>query len=280
MSSSASRPPCAGASPTRPSSLTSSRSRIRAHTPTPGWTASSTRLPAGERTHRRRRTAAPRRSSAERQSGALLGLGAWPEDAALALVDPHIVDARLTATHVALAVELPLLVAVASPPLAGGVTTLVLEAHGDPVVRERPQILAKRIVELALPLAAQELDDPGATRQPLLAVAQPRVLGVGRGHSLGVARVPRILCRLNLLARGRFGERGYGRSQRVDLPAGRAPGASARLRGGRRGARRLLVGTCFSLMDVPHGFEPIAPSERHEDQSRGERRQGPRGRSG
>src|SRR4051794_11013277 len=165
-------------------------------------------------------SAAPRRSSAERQSGALLGLGAWPEDAARALVDPHIVDAGLTATHVALAVELPLLVAVASPPLAGGVTTLVVEAHGDPVVRERPQVLAQRIVDLALPLAAQELDDLGPTRRPLLAVAPPRVLGVGRGHSLGVASVPRILCRLNLLARGRFGERGYWRSHR--FPRGRS----------------------------------------------------------
>src|SRR3954463_8381013 len=164
-------------------------------------------------------SAAPRRSSAERQSGALLGLGAWPEDAALALVDPHIVDACLAATHGALAVELPLLVAIASPPLAGGVPTLVLEAHGDPVVRERPEVLAKRIVDLALPLAAQELDDLGAARQPLLAVAPPRVFGVGRGHSLGVARVPRILCRLNLLARGRFGERRDGRSHR--FPRGR-----------------------------------------------------------
>src|SRR4051794_24420201 len=176
---------------------------------------------------------AARRSSAERQSGALLGLGAWPEDAARALVDPHVVDADLTATHVALAVELPLLVAVASPPLAGGVTTLVLEAHGDPVVRERPQVLAKRIVDLALPLAAQELDDLGATRQPLLAVAPLRVLGVGRGHSLGVARVPRILCRLNLLARGPFGERRYWRSHR--FPRGRG---SHRARRGEHGSYR------------------------------------------
>ena len=37
-----------------------------------------------------------------------------------ALVDPVVVDARVAAAHVAEVVELPVLVAVASPPLAGG----------------------------------------------------------------------------------------------------------------------------------------------------------------
>src|ERR671933_745818 len=90
------------------------------------------------------RLRSPRRSSAviafpslERQRRAVLGLGPGPVDAPRALVDRHVVDAGLAAAHVALVVELPLLVAVAAPPLAGGVAALILEAHRDPVAAER-----------------------------------------------------------------------------------------------------------------------------------------------
>src|SRR5215212_7142767 len=45
-------------------------------------------------------------------------------------------------------------------------------------------------------------------------------------------------------------------SSRFDLPSGQAPGASARLRERAAVPVRLPVGTCFSPMDVPHGFDP------------------------
>src|SRR4051812_30101906 len=87
-------------------------------------------------------------SSTQTQRRALLRLGTRSEDAAVALLDRDVVDAGLPASHVPLVVELPLLVAVAAPPLPRHVPALVLEAHRDPVAAERPQILAQRIVEL------------------------------------------------------------------------------------------------------------------------------------
>src|SRR6478672_969059 len=64
------------------------------------------------------------------------------EDAPLGLVDPQVVDARLSSAHQAMLVELPQLVAVASPPLALAIVTLVLEAHRDAAVFEAPQVLS------------------------------------------------------------------------------------------------------------------------------------------
>src|SRR5262249_46010362 len=109
--------------------------------------------------------------SRERDRLAVLGLGSRPEDPSLGLLDADVVDARLAPAHVAVVGELPLLVAVAAPPLAVGVARLVLEAHRDAVVGERPKVLAQRVVELALPLARQERDDLGAPADELVAVA-------------------------------------------------------------------------------------------------------------
>src|SRR5215212_507083 len=115
---------------------------------------------------------------------AMLGFGARAEDAAIGLVDGHVVDACLAASHVSLVVELPLLVAVAAPPLPRGVPALVLETNGDPVTRERPQVLPKRVFELAIPLALQELHDRRTTVKELVSVAPLRILGVGGRHPL------------------------------------------------------------------------------------------------
>src|SRR4051812_18443072 len=92
---------------------------------------------------------------------AMLGLGARAEVAAIGLVDEDVVDACLAASHVALIVELPLLVAVATPPLPRRVPALVLKAHRDSIIRERPEVLSKRVFELAIPLATEERHDRG-----------------------------------------------------------------------------------------------------------------------
>src|SRR5205823_8385914 len=104
-------------------------------------------------------------------------------------------------------VELPVLASVAPPPLAVGVVALVLEAHGDPVVREAPELLAQPVVELARPLALEELHDRLATAEELVAVAPLRVLRVGERDALRIARVPGVLGGLHLLARRLLCER-------------------------------------------------------------------------
>src|SRR3954463_1494062 len=100
-------------------------------------------------------------------------------DAPLARVDPVVVDAGVAAAHVAELVELPVLVSVAAPPLAVRVVALVLEPHRDAVVVEAPELLAQPVVELACPLAAQEVADRVAAPEELVAVAPVGVLGVG-----------------------------------------------------------------------------------------------------
>src|SRR3954470_1275546 len=93
---------------------------------------------------------APYAGAARASEGGQLAL-AW-SDAPLGLLDGHVVDAGLTAPHVAQVVELPLLVAVGPPPLACRIVRLVLEADGDAVAPEGPQVLAQPVVELAFPL--------------------------------------------------------------------------------------------------------------------------------
>src|SRR5262245_2661953 len=144
----------------------------------------------------------------QRQGLPALVLRTRPEDPPLGLVDLHVVDARLAPAHVALVVELPLLVAIAAPPLPGRVVALVLEAHGDPIAVERPQVLAQPVVELALlPLALEEGDDLVAPVEELVAVAPLRVGRVGLRDALGIERVPGVLGGLDLLAGGLLGER-------------------------------------------------------------------------
>jgi hypothetical protein len=61
-----------------------------------------------------------------------------------------------------LLVEFPVLVAVAAKPAAAVVVPFVGEADGDPAAVARRQLFDEAVVELAVPLAAEELDDLAA----------------------------------------------------------------------------------------------------------------------
>ena len=75
---------------------------------------------------------------------------------ALAILDRQVVDAGDAPPHQAVVVELPVLVAVAAKPVAGIVVPFIGEAHGDPVVAERPHFLDQPIIELAIPFAREK----------------------------------------------------------------------------------------------------------------------------
>ena len=87
---------------------------------------------------------------------------------------------------------------------------LVLESHRDPVRPERPQILAQRVVKLALPLAGEKRPDRVTARDELVAVAPLRVDGVRIRDTIGIARVPRSLGGADFLASAVGVERGNG----------------------------------------------------------------------
>src|ERR1700759_4547621 len=111
----------------------------------------------------------------QREVDAVLGRGAWAEDAPLLLADAEIVDGAFTAPVETVGVELPQFVAVAAPPLSGLVVPLVLEPHGDVVLVECPQSLASCVGMLAAPFRGQEVDDLVAAGDEGVAVAPHRI---------------------------------------------------------------------------------------------------------
>src|SRR4249920_1428667 len=141
---------------------------------------------------------AGRRRLLERELDAAFSGRARAEDPALGFGDREVVDTRLPAPHQAVRVELPQLVAVAAPPPALRVMGLVLEPDRDPVPAERPQVLAQGVVELAVPLGREELDDRRPPGEEGVAVAPGRVHGVRARDALGVAGVPGVLGGLHL----------------------------------------------------------------------------------
>src|ERR1700744_4197111 len=72
------------------------------------------------------------------------------------LGDRQVVDARMADRHQPMGVEVPVLVAVATEPVAAVVPPLVGEAHRDPRALERPDLLDQPVVDLVRPLAGEE----------------------------------------------------------------------------------------------------------------------------
>src|SRR5215831_5426666 len=130
------------------------------------------------------------------------------EEAAVLLVDGNVVDAGLAAAHQPVRVELPQFVAIGPPPLPRRVVGLVLESDGDAVLPERPEVLAQRVIEFALPFPGKELDDLVPSGDEAVAIAPHRIDGIGGGDALGIAGVPRVLGGLHLPQRGLEGKRG------------------------------------------------------------------------
>src|SRR5215212_4107101 len=140
------------------------------------------------------------------RSCALLS-GPLPAVTALGFLYLVVVYAGIAAPHEAVLVELPVLVAVAAPPLPVLVVRLVLEAHRDAVAREAPQLLHEPVVKLPVPLAAQEVPYRLTSLEELVAVPPLGVLGVGESNLLRGAGVPSVLGHLDLLPRGLLRER-------------------------------------------------------------------------
>ena len=103
-----------------------------------------------------------------------------PAELAFGFLDGQIFDAGVTGLHIAECIELPVLVAVGAKLLAAVVMKFILETHGDAVAAERPEFFLQAIVQLAIPFAAQKLDDLRAAIHELRAVAPVRVQGVLR----------------------------------------------------------------------------------------------------
>src|SRR5215208_3426046 len=92
-----------------------------------------------------------------------------------------------------------LVISLTSSPTPPHVVALVLEPDRGAIISEAPQVLLKAVVKLPGPLTLEESDDLLASLEELVPIAP---LGVGRvrqRHLLGVAGVPGVLGRLDLL---------------------------------------------------------------------------------
>ncbi len=124
----------------------------------------------------------------------------------------HVVGAGFSTLHEALGVEFLLLVAVGAEPLALGVVVLVLEAHGDAVFVEAPQLFDEAVLVLVGPRADEEGPDGVAAGEELTAVAPAAVGGIGQGHAVGVAGIPGVFGEAGFLGGGFESERWQGRT--------------------------------------------------------------------
>jgi membrane dipeptidase len=180
-----------------------------------GWTESDCAALAGGNLLRALREAesfAARARSLPQREALALGSGTRAGDTPVPPLDRNVIDAGLATAHQPVAVELPQLVPVAAPPLAGPVATLVLETHGDAVAAEGPEFIALHVVELAFPFLDQEPHDLVAPGDEEIAVAPDRVLGAVQADPARIACVPHVLVGLHLLPRGLLGERRHRRA--------------------------------------------------------------------
>lgn len=126
----------------------------------------------------------------------------WPVKETLAFHNGEVVDTGVTLRHQTIFVKLPVLIAVGAIPLPGVIAPLVGKAHRDTVVGEGPQFLDQPILQLPAPLALQKSFDSTAALRKLGAVAPLAVDTVSEGNFGGIAVVPPVFRRANLLLGG------------------------------------------------------------------------------
>src|SRR3569832_71485 len=127
---------------------------------------------------------------------------AIPMVLALGLLDRKVVDASKAGAHQAILGELPVLVAVRAKPVAGIVVPFIGEAHRDPALRERPELLDQPVVDLLGPFAREDRHDLFAAADKLGAVTPRAVRCIGQRHALRIAAVPAVFGAAHLLDGG------------------------------------------------------------------------------
>jgi hypothetical protein len=124
-----------------------------------------------------------------------------PAVLSIALRNRQVIDTRNPAAHEAVFVELPILVAVGSRPMARVVAPLVGKANCNSIVLMCPEFLDQSVVHFLAPLARQERDDGVPSGQKLGAISPNAVRGVREGHIFRVASVPRVFCLADFFCR-------------------------------------------------------------------------------
>src|SRR5580700_7318058 len=194
---------------------------------------------------------------------------------ALAIFDRQVVDAGDPPSHQTLFVELPILVAIATKPVASLVVPFVRKAYGYPVVAKRPDLLDQPILQLVNPLAYEECLDGLAATNKLGAIAPDAIHRIGKRYFGRIARVPGILGEARLL-RGAFGCEGrqrwagHCRSLLVSEGIGgplthtgclNAVASTGIFRSRLPVAAKIALATAGTMPEVPHSPMPPGGSE-------------------
>ena len=99
----------------------------------------------------------------------------------------------------AVGIELPVLVAVATKPIVAVVVPLISEAHA--VFAKSPNLFDQSIIELAVPFASEERDDCLTTYNKLRAISPHAVGRISECDARRIASVPRVFRPAHLLDR-------------------------------------------------------------------------------
>src|SRR3984893_1982300 len=99
---------------------------------------------------------------------------------------------KCPAPHQAVRIELPLLVAVRTEPIARIVMPFVVKWHGDAIRVKRPHFLDETIVGLLGPLPFEKLNDGSAPLEEFGPVPPAAVIRVSERDALRITCVPGI----------------------------------------------------------------------------------------
>src|SRR5438046_9316579 len=83
----------------------------------------------------------------------------WPMILAVRFLDRQVVNGGKPKSHQAIAIKLPVLVAIGTEPIPRVIVPSVGEPHGDAVCVVSPKLLDQPVVEFFGPLAFQTLND-------------------------------------------------------------------------------------------------------------------------
>src|SRR2546423_14915777 len=88
----------------------------------------------------------------------------WPMILAVRFLDWQVINGGKAKSHQAIAIKLPVLVAIGAEPIPRIIMPFIGEPHGDAVCVVSPKLFDQPVVEFFGPLAFQKLDDLGSSR--------------------------------------------------------------------------------------------------------------------
>src|SRR4051812_43867817 len=115
-----------------------------------------------------------------------------PEVLALGVWDRQVVDARDASGHEPVVVELPILIAVGSEPVAAVVVPLVRKSDGNTILVKGPELFDQPIVQLLGPLAPEKPDDLIPPDEKFRTISPCAVDRVRHRHFFRISRVPGV----------------------------------------------------------------------------------------